>query len=134
MRILAISAMGVVLTAGPALAHHPFASEFDATQPVRLTGKVRQVNWGNPHVIIQMTAEGAANGQSWNLEAASPAELLRKGWTQDSVKPGDEIVVEGYRAKSEPMTASARLVQLQSGQKLQAADDQDGGPKSPPIP
>jgi Family of unknown function (DUF6152) len=134
MKVLAISAIGIVLTVGPALAHHPFASEFDANQPVRLTGKVTQVNWGNPHVIIQMTAEGAANGQNWNLEVASPADLLHKGWARDSVKPGDEIVVEGYRAKSEPMTAAARLIELRSGQKLQAADDQDGGPKSPPIP
>ena len=58
MKVLAISAIGIVLTVGPALAHHPFASEFDANQPVRLTGKVTQVNWGNPHVIIQMGRRG----------------------------------------------------------------------------
>jgi hypothetical protein len=45
------------------------------------------------------------------------------------LKVGDQIKVEGFRAKSEPMTAAARVVELPGGKKMSAADD--GGPKSP---
>jgi hypothetical protein len=118
---------GTLLATGPAFAHHPFAEEFDANAPVHLTGKVTQVVWNNPHVTIQMT-EGA--NRTWTLEAASPDDLARKGWSRDTLKSGDQITVEGFRAKSEPMTASARVIQLPGGKKMSAADDQDGGPKS----
>jgi len=81
--------------------------------------------------MIHMTATVANGDQKWTLEAASPTELSRKGWTKDMLKTGDQITVEGYRAKSEPMTAAARVVELPGGKKLSAADDADGGPKSP---
>ena len=134
MKALPIAALGAVLAASPALAHHPFASEFDASQPVRLAGTVAQVDWNNPHVVIHLTTSGAAGNQSWSLEAASPADLARKGWSRDTLKIGEQITVEGYRAKTKPMTAAARVVELPGGKKLSAADDQDGGPKSPPAP
>jgi hypothetical protein len=134
MKPSTIAVVGMIIAAGPAFAHHPFASEFDANAPVRLTGKVTQVNWSNPHVKIRMIASTAAGNQNWTLEAASPAELGRKGWTRNTLKTGDQITVDGYRAKSEPMTAAARVIALPDGKQLSAADDKDGGPKSPPAP
>jgi Family of unknown function (DUF6152) len=134
MKIPIIAVVGMIIAAGPAFAHHPFASEFDASAPVRLTGKVTRVEWSNPHVRIHVTASATAGTQNWILEAASPAELGRKGWTRNTVKTGDQITVEGYRAKSEPTTAAARMIELPDGKQLSAADDKDGGPKSPPAP
>jgi Family of unknown function (DUF6152) len=134
MKVPTIAVVGMIVAAGPAFAHHPFASEFDANAPVRLTGKVTQVNWSSPHVKFSMTATTAAGNQNWTLEAASPADLGRKGWTQSTLKTGDQITVEGYRAKSQPMIAAARVIELPDGKKLSAADDKDGGPKSPSAP
>jgi hypothetical protein len=134
MKVLAIAAVGMIVAAGPAFAHHPFASEFDANAPVRLAGKVTKVDWYNPHVKIHMTARAPNGDQNWTLEAASPTELGRKGWTRTTLKAGDQITVDGYRAKSEPMTAAARVIELPGGKKLSAADDEDGGPRFPPAP
>jgi hypothetical protein len=134
MKVPTIAVVGMIVAAGPAFAHHPFASEFDASAPVRLSGKVTRVDWSNPHVKIHLTASAEVGSQNWTLEAASPAELGRKGWTRNTVKAGDQITVEGYRAKSEAMTAAARMVELPGGKKLSAADDKDGGPKYPPTP
>jgi hypothetical protein len=50
------------------------------------------------------------------------------------LKIGEQITVEGFKAKSEPMTAAARMIELPGGKKMSAADDQDGGPKFPPAP
>jgi Family of unknown function (DUF6152) len=90
---------------------------------------VTKVDWADPHVRVQMDAKDP-NGQTrnWNLELASPQMLQRKGWSKDSVKQGQTITVKGYRAKSEPFTASARTVEAQ-GKQMSAADDDDGGPK-----
>ena len=55
--------------------------------------------------------------------------LERKGWTRSTLKGGDQITVQGYRAKSEPFVAAARMIELPGGTKLVAADDGDGGPK-----
>jgi hypothetical protein len=131
MKVPTIAVIGMIVAAGPAFAHHPFASEFDASAPVRVTGKVTQVNWSGPHVKIRMTSNDADGNQNWTLVAASPAELARKGWTRNTLKTGDQITIEGYRSKSASMTAAARMIELPDGKKLSAADDKDGGPKSP---
>ena len=47
-----IIALGMLIAAGPALAHHPFASEFDVNSPLSLSGKVTQIEWNEPHVIV----------------------------------------------------------------------------------
>ncbi|HEY7299379.1 MAG TPA: DUF6152 family protein [Xanthobacteraceae bacterium] len=122
-------AIGMLALSGPALAHHPFASEFDAQAPLTLSGTITKVDWVDPHVLLQMDVKDP-NGQTrnWTLDLASPAMLQRKGWTKDSVKQGESITVKGYRAKSEPFTAAARMVEIQ-GKQMSAADDDDGGPK-----
>jgi hypothetical protein len=134
MRVPMIAVVAGLLAASPAFAHHPFSAEFDANAPVRLQGKVTQVNWSNPHVVIHMTAAEANGNQNWTLEAASTGDLTRKGWSRDTLKIGDQIIVEGFKAKSEPMTAAARVIELPGGKKMSAADDEDGGPKSPRVP
>jgi hypothetical protein len=123
-------AIGILALAGPALAHHPFASEFDAQAPLTLSGTVTKVDWTDPHVSVQMDAKDP-NGQTrnWKLELASTEMLQRKGWNKDSLKQGETITVKGYRAKSEPFTAAARTVQMPGGKQMSAGDDDDGGPK-----
>ena len=134
MRVSILAVVGAVLAATPAAAHRPFSAEFDANAPVRLTGKVTQVAWNNPHVIIHMTT-GEPNGvQNWTLEAASPGDLATKGWSRDTLKIGEQITVQGFKAKSEPMTAAARLIELPGGKKMSASDDHDGGPTLPLAP
>jgi hypothetical protein len=128
MKIGTFAALGLFIATVPALAHHPFASEFDANAPLRLTGKV----WNDPHVVVHVAInDPGGQTRNWSLEAASPAMLERKGWTKAKLKEGDQITVQGYRAKSEPFTgAAARSIELPDGKKMSSADDDDGGPKT----
>ena len=130
MKKAAILAMlGVLVGAAPALAHHPFASEFDAQAPVTLSGTVSKVDWNDPHVVIHVNVKDAGGQlRMWNMEAGSPVEMEKNGWTNSTLKEGEQITVQGYRAKSEPFTAAARVIELPDGKKLQSGAN-DGGPQ-----
>lgn len=122
-------ALLVVLSPVIAFAHHPFDSEFDAKAPLQVTATVVKVNWSEPHVIIDANVKDeTGQSKSWALEAGSPAELNKKGWAKNTLKPGDKIEVHAYRAKNEPYRAAVRTVKLSDGKELSAASD-DQGPK-----
>jgi hypothetical protein len=82
------------LLALPALAHHSFAA-FDATQTRTLEGVVENFQWSNPHAVftLLLQADGGGEPLKWNIITSSPAILMRFGWTQASLKPGDHVSV-----------------------------------------
>ena len=120
--IVTASALGVLLTGPIAHAHHPFAADYDEHKEVTLKGRVVQVMWANPHASIDLegrTSTGEA-GQ-WSVELGSVADLTRSGWKRDSVKMGDEILIEGWLAKADNSHANAKLVRTADGTTLSAA-------------
>ena len=118
--------VGVLLTlagVGPAMAHHSFATQYDADQPVTLTGVVTKVEWMNPHARFYVDVKDE-NGTvtNWNLELASPNVLTRNGWSRTSLKEGDAVTVEGSRARSGANMANARTVKLADGRQVFARE------------
>ena len=112
---------GVLLAAAmPVLAHHSFQAQYDASQKVTLTGVVTKVEWMNPHARFYMNVKDKSGKVvSWNLELASPNVLSRMGWNRHSLKPGDEVTVEGARAKDgSKYMANARVVTLADGKRV----------------
>ena len=96
-----------------ALAHHSFSAEFDADEPVTLTGTVTSVDWRNPHVWFYVDVkDDAGSAANWGFELASPNLLLRNGWTAASMKVGDVVKVDAYRAKNGSNLANAHGITL----------------------
>jgi hypothetical protein len=88
-------AIGLLAAAPSAMAHHSFAM-FDFAKTLTLKGTVKEFQWTNPHVIlwIETDPSGADPATSWSVELTSPGNLMRNGWTRQSLKPGDKVEVE----------------------------------------
>jgi hypothetical protein len=100
-------------------AHHAFSAEFDVAKPITLTGTVAKVAWTNPHAHIHVdVADRAGKVTTWDLELGSPNALMRRGWSARSVKPGDQVTVNGYLAKDGSSLANARSITLSDGHEL----------------
>ena len=114
------------------MAHHAFAAEFDADQPITLKGKVVAVEWVNPHAWLYVEViDDSANTEKWNIEMGSPNSLIRRGITKDYLPIGSDVTVEGYRAKDGSTTANSQSVTLPDGRGLYTGSSGTGAPGGP---
>jgi Family of unknown function (DUF6152) len=98
----AIAGIGLVATSAVAVGHHSVAM-FDREHPVELVGVVREFKFINPHAFIALEVTGKdARPVIWNLEGDSPNSLKWDGWSNQTLKPGDEL-----RLTIEPLRSGA---------------------------
>ncbi len=130
MRALVIGAAGLLLASTmPASAHHAFAAEFDSNKPVNFKGVVSKVEWVNPHVWIHVDVKKAdGTVEKWAVEGGTPNVLFRRGVTKQSLKAGQDIVVDGYQAKDGSRRANGRDLTLPDGKKLFLGSQGIGAP------
>ena len=93
LRWMALPWLG--LTAGVASAHHSFAAEF-GNDKGSIVGEVVEVVYANPHVRYFVEVVGE-DGEAviWSTQTLSISYLSRAGWTEDLIRAGDRVVVNG---------------------------------------
>ena len=95
---------------GVAYAHHGWSS-YDETRPIRLTGRLRDVAWGNPHGTARMTWQG----RPWAVVLAPVARMEARGLTQQMISRGQRVSITGYARKDG--TRELRLERLRVGDR-----------------
>ena len=129
IRLVTLAGALSLVAAGSAAAHHSFAAEFDANQPIQLKGTVTRVEWINPHTWIHIDVKQADGSvQKWMIEGGTPNTLLRRGLTRNTLPQGTEIVVDGYKAKNGTNRANGRDLMLADGRKLFMGSSGTGAP------
>jgi hypothetical protein len=113
--------VGLLLGAASLWAHHGNA-RFDMTNTVRMQGTVTDFQWINPHALILADLkDGKGNVANWRLELGSLGMLKRFGWSPNTVKRGDPVTAEGFRAKNGSAYMCLVSIDLPNGQSMRGS-------------
>ena len=107
----------------PALAHHAFDAEYDASKTMSITGFVTKLDWVNPHAFVYLDSKDDKGVvRSFKIEMGPPYALARSGWKKDTLKVGDKVTVENAALAKDGSNGAGSLpstsMTLSTGQKL----------------
>ena len=121
----ALASILLLLVSVPIFAHHGAAS-YDITKMTTLKGTVTSIQWMNPHAEIDMEVNDAAGkAQKYVVESVSPLGLSRIGWTQNALKPGDQITVTGNLSKNNTHIIRLKKIVFPTGKELSIMSGED---------
>jgi len=115
---LTLTIIAALIGSVAAWGHHSFAAEYDGNKPVSL------------HSWLHIKVMEDGKEVEWLCETAPPNGLYRQGWRKDSLKEGEQVTVEGFRAKDSSNTMTARSVITADGRRMFAGTATDGAPGS----
>jgi hypothetical protein len=115
---ISFAVIGLLTASIPLFAHHGSAA-YDIDKKVTLKGTVTRWVWSNPHCLIQLdVTDESGHAVRWVVETENPSTMIRIGWTEKAIKPGDQITVTALPVKSGTPVGRIIDVVLSSGQTL----------------
>ena len=113
-------AVGVLLISAPLFAHHGQAAfETDPAKRVTLKGTVTEWYWANPHCLLKFDVKDAKGSiVHWTAETSNPPDMVNRGWSIHSLKPGDQVSVTIEPVKNGAPLGRVLWVEFPDGHKL----------------
>jgi hypothetical protein len=118
-RAARLAALGLLLGAGTARAHHSFAM-FDHDHQIKISGTVTHFQWTNPHVYIDLdSTNDQGELKHYTIECANPGILDRIGWKFNMIKTGDKITTIIAPLRTGEAGGLLKQVTLADGRKFE---------------
>jgi hypothetical protein len=95
-----VCALSMVVAPG-VYAHHAQAPFFDQEKTIEVRGTVVRWVFRNPHPVLEVETEND-QGQKvvWAVQFAPATVLAKRGWTDQTFKPGDPVVATGHPSRA----------------------------------
>jgi len=111
-------ALGIMLSAGAAWAHHNMSTMFDLNQQFTRTGTLTKLDWRNPHISLSVEARSdQGQVETWSFEGPAPNSLrnLNVGKIDFEKATGKTVTVEASRARNGSLRGLIRIITLPDG-------------------
>lgn len=110
--------IALLLSCSVVEAHHSFAM-FDLAKDVTVEAVIKEVQFTNPHVWLQILVPDGKGGQTeWSIESGAPGMMLRNGWKPSTLKPGDKVTLTMHPLKNGSPGGSLVSVKVPDGRTL----------------
>ena len=116
--IIASIALGVVLAAGSAWAHHGMSAIFDFNQRFTRTGTLTKSDWRTPPIYLSVDAKSdQGQVETWSFEGPSPGFFRTRniGKSNFQEATGKTVIVEASRARDGSLSGLIRMITLPDG-------------------
>jgi len=123
IRVLALLAVtaGLLSASAPVSAHHGSAA-FEAGKQIVLKGTVTRWFWANPHCFLSFDVKDeGGNITHWVAETSNPPDMINRGWSKETFKPGDDVTITVQPVKNGKPAARLLQVVLPNGKTLHSA-------------
>jgi hypothetical protein len=113
-------------------AHHSFGL-FDMSKTAEIQGTVVKLEWSNPHcwLFIESGPSTDAAAVNYGFELTSVGEMIRRGWTKISVKPGDKVKVTFHPVRDGRPAGYMMSVMTEDGRYIGRPPEKQTPPPAP---
>jgi hypothetical protein len=119
MKPSALALISLLLISGESFAHHSYQLKFDNTKEITLSGVIKEVSWGNPHIeyILEVSNEIGAETEVelWSIPTAAPGVARSNNLSSNSIQIGDSVTFSGWPARNGSESMRALEVVLEDG-------------------
>jgi Family of unknown function (DUF6152) len=97
----ALLAVLAVAAAASGHAHHAQAPFFDQERTVEVRGTVVRWIFRNPHPVLEVEVQNDSGEKVvWAVQFAPATVLAKRGWTDQTFKPGDQVIATGHPSRA----------------------------------
>ncbi len=108
-------------------AHHSAAPHFDMDNPVTVEGVITELRLVNPHAYVYFdVTDDTGEVANWRCELAGGTGMRRRGWTDDSLLPGQAITMTGAPARREDRVCYTNFIEFEDGTRVARNDPPPG--------
>jgi hypothetical protein len=135
MGAAAVFAAVLSLSVGPVSAHHSFGL-FDMSKTAEVEGTIVKLEWSNPHCWLFLVSGPSPGAEpvNYGFEMTSVGEMIRRGWTKTSLKPGDKVKVTFHPVRDGRPAGYMMSVITEDGQYIGRPPERPNAPSPPAAP